>query len=81
MVRLDAKHEKTPIIVHRLNPSDHGAVLRQTLDVMKNLKVIQEYLELEGDAKAEQKIRDAVEQYLPAGKSLAIKSRKKKQIS
>ena len=73
MVRLDAKHEKTPIIVHRLNPSDHGAVLRQTLDVMKTLKVIQEYLELEGNPAAKQKIREAVEQYLPAEKFVGIK--------
>lgn len=67
-VRLDRKHGNTPIIIHRLSPSEHAELLKQTLDVMRTMNIISDYLEVEGDPDAKSKIRKAVEQYLPTKK-------------
>ncbi len=46
-------------------------MLRQTLDVMRTVQGISDYLELEGDPHAQNKIRTAVSMCLPAEKRLS----------
>jgi hypothetical protein len=46
-IRKDAKHKTTPILVLRTAASQVADYLRSTMDVMKSVQTISEYLELE----------------------------------
>lgn len=48
-VRLDGRHHATPIVVFRSQPSDHAEILKQTFQVMKTIRGVTEYLELDAD--------------------------------
>jgi CheY-like chemotaxis protein len=63
-IRLDPSHRNTPIIITRLTPSDMSNFIRQTMDGMKKLLTISDYLELEGDPLATIKIKDSVTRVL-----------------
>jgi hypothetical protein len=75
LIRLDPKHKQTPILVVRLTPSAMADFIRQTMDTMKSLRVISDYLELEDDPIADVKIRDAAAEYLQIEKQIVKKRR------
>jgi response regulator RpfG family c-di-GMP phosphodiesterase len=68
-IRTDKKHEHTPIIMIRITPSEIVAFLRQTMDTMKSLKVIDDYLEVDNDPLAEVKIKNLVNKHLRVSKT------------
>lgn len=70
-IRLDQAHKKTPILIVRVTPSEMASFIRQTMDTMKSLGVISDYLELEGDPLAEVKIRDEVSKFLQRRKTFS----------
>jgi hypothetical protein len=70
LIRLRPEHKKTPILVIRVTPSTMASFISQTMDAMKILQVISDYLELEGDPLAELKIKNTVVEYLPSKKRL-----------
>lgn len=72
-IRLDPKHSQTPIVVVRLTPTTMADYMRQTMDTMKSLQVISDYLELEGDPAAQARIQEAVTKLLLAQKGLHSK--------
>lgn len=65
-IRSNKHHSTTPIIVVRLLPSANPQILRHTLDAMKTIHGISDYLELEGDPQSASKIRERAEKCLPA---------------
>jgi response regulator RpfG family c-di-GMP phosphodiesterase len=64
-IRTEKHHKETPIVIVRLLPSKNANMLRQTLDVMKTIQGISDYLELVNDPQASNKIRAAVDNCLP----------------
>jgi PleD family two-component response regulator len=68
LIRADKNHQDTPVLMVRLAPSKMADFIRQTLETMKAMQVISDYLELENDAFADSKLRDAVSACLPGGK-------------
>jgi len=66
VIRLEPKHKKTPIVVLRLGRSDMGDFLQRTMDVMKTVHDISDYVKLDGDPEAQKKLRKAIEKYLPS---------------
>ncbi len=77
LIRLDPKHKETPILITRLTPSSMAEFIQQTMETMKSLRVVTDYLELEDDPMADVKIRDTVSRLLPAGKRLTPKKNNK----
>ncbi|MBX9721747.1 MAG: hypothetical protein K2X81_10155, partial [Candidatus Obscuribacterales bacterium] len=60
MIRSNRRMKSIPILITRLLPTEQGRILRETLDVMKVVMAIDDYLELEGDPQSEEKIQKAV---------------------
>jgi CheY-like chemotaxis protein len=74
LIRSAPKHKSTPIVVMCLTASGMGSVLRQTMDVMKAIHTINDYLELESEPKAAQRIRLTVDGFLLPAKLVSNKS-------
>jgi DNA-binding NtrC family response regulator len=66
LIRQNSKYKTTPILMLRVTPSEMAHFIKQTMDAMKHLWSITDYLELEGDPDAAEKIADAVTRYLPS---------------
>lgn len=64
LIRLDRKHKKVPIIVTRMLPTIQTKMLHDTLELMKVLMGITDYLELEGDPGAKAKLKSVVKKTL-----------------
>ena len=60
-----AKKDLVPILILRLQASDNEVALRKTLDSLVKLGTVSQYLEVKDDPDAVEKIRSAVEAYLP----------------
>ncbi len=75
VIRTDPKHKQTPILVVRVTPSEMADFIRHTMNTMKTLHVISDYLELDGDPIADIKIGDAAKEYLPSEKRIVKKRR------
>ena len=70
-VRLDSKQGNTPILVVRLMPSLYADMLRNMMRILKELGTVSDYLELDlADLEVKERIRAAIEQYLPADKQV-----------
>jgi DNA-binding response OmpR family regulator len=74
LIRGAPKYKSTPIVVLCLTASGMGSVLRQTMDVMKAIHTINDYLELDSEPKAAQRIRLTVDKCLLPTKLVANKS-------
>ena len=71
-VRLDSKQRNTPILVVRLMPSLYADLLRNMMRILKELGTVSDYLEPDlADLDIKERIRAAVEQYLPADKQVS----------
>jgi response regulator RpfG family c-di-GMP phosphodiesterase len=63
-IRTESDHKKAPLLIIRLLPSQNPQILLQTIEVMKPLQQIGEYLELEFDSDQPKQIRNTVERLL-----------------
>jgi hypothetical protein len=70
-IRRDKKHANTPILVQRMLPSQNAEILRQTLDVMCSLQIVNEYVELDEDENADLTLRASVERQLSKARTAA----------
>lgn len=70
LIREEPKHRKTPIIVVRFWPSDNAKILRQTIEVMKSVRAVSDYIEADSEERPfVERVREAVEKHLPSRKS------------
>ena len=81
-IRDDGKHKRTPIIVVRYWPSQHEAILRQTIEVMITVGAVSAYIEAdsENDASFAERVREAVERKIPVRKRAGLIDSDKKPI-
>jgi DNA-binding NtrC family response regulator len=70
-IRSQSAHAETPIMIVKLLPSGLPHLVRRSMEMMKLVKSISEYLELDADLHAEGKIRASAEKYLPLHKVVA----------
>jgi DNA-binding response OmpR family regulator len=62
-------HAKTPIVVARFAPSEHAKILRETIEVMKVVHAVSDYIEKDGQPETfGARLREAVERFLPPAK-------------
>ena len=64
-IRNDEKHKKTPIIIMRVLPTLMVDSLRTTINALIKTGTVSQYLEVEGDQDPVDKIRKAVQKFLP----------------
>ncbi|MDZ4835909.1 MAG: hypothetical protein SGJ27_19190 [Candidatus Melainabacteria bacterium] len=76
LIRSDEKHKKTPILVIRMLGSNYPVILKQSMNAMRALRIVTDYLEIEGNnySKIKEKIRESVDRNVPAEKSVSLKS-------
>lgn len=72
VIRKDSRHAKNPIVVARLIPSDHAQILRQTMDVMCAMQVVNAYIEEDGQPGVEHRLREAVDKVVEEARSGAL---------
>jgi DNA-binding NtrC family response regulator len=70
-IRHDKKHADTPILVQRMIPSQNAEILRQTLNAMRSLQIVNDYVELADHKDADSTLRAAVEKLLSMEKIAA----------
>lgn len=76
IIRTDEKHKLTPILVIRMLGSDYPAILKQSMNAMRALRVVTDYLELEGNnfSKIKEQIRECVDRNIPKDKLVKLSS-------
>jgi hypothetical protein len=68
-IRRSEKHKTTPVILIRCSPSPNAQMLRSTVDLLIDHGTVRQYLELDDDPDAVEKIRAAVDECLAVSKS------------
>lgn len=69
-IRSTASHKSTPIIVTRILPSLNAQMLKDNVTIWHSIYRISDYLELESDSEAGEKVRAAVAKCLEAARDL-----------
>ena len=73
-IRDSDKHKKVPVVMVRYRASEVSEILRQTMSVMKTLRAISTYIEIDVDAELPfyERVRIAVETFLPPKKRAGL---------